>query len=63
MACKCQECEELYTVDLIIDNELWEKIKPLGKPSGAGLLCGKCIMEKIEIVSTYEGYKLIKIEG
>ena len=48
MACLCQDCGEYYKVDILIPDELWEKIKPKGKDVGAGLLCGKCIFTKIE---------------
>jgi predicted RNA-binding Zn-ribbon protein involved in translation (DUF1610 family) len=48
LGCKCQACSKFYKVDLLIPDELWEKIKPEGKKTGAGLLCGSCIMKKIE---------------
>lgn len=59
MACKCQECNCYYHLDLIIPDEFWEKIKPIGKPKGSGLLCGSCIMKKIEnIVFDYSVFSL-----
>lgn len=48
VGCRCQGCGKKYTVDLIIPDFLWEKIKPKGKSEGAGLLCGSCIMERLE---------------
>jgi hypothetical protein len=61
MTCKCQNCRNLYKVDLIIPNDLWEKeIKPNNKPEGSGLLCGSCIMNKIENLNKYASYCLIK---
>jgi hypothetical protein len=48
MSCKCQKCNKQYNIDLVVDDKLWEKIKPKGKAVGAGLLCGSCIMGKIE---------------
>jgi hypothetical protein len=48
MSCKCQICNRLYKVDLIIPDDLWEKIKPSSKSNGAGMLCGLCIMDRIE---------------
>ncbi|GAH66922.1 unnamed protein product [marine sediment metagenome] len=60
MGCKCQNCGNKFKVDLIIPDDLWEKIKPLNKPKGAGLLCGKCIMEKIEKISDYNRWFLTK---
>jgi len=60
LACKCQGCARLYTVDLVIDDALWEVIKPEGKPKGAGLLCGSCIMERLEKLLEYSVFGLIK---
>ena len=56
--CSCQRCGESYTVDLIVDDALWEKIKPKGKAVGAGLLCGSCIMTLIEYYSGFDVYHL-----
>lgn len=48
MSCKCQECGRKYTMDLIVEDFIWEQIKPYGKKDGSGLLCGGCIILKIE---------------
>jgi len=56
--CVCQECGKKYSVDLLVPDNLWEKIKPKSKPVGAGLLCGKCIMRKIENISSYATYEI-----
>jgi hypothetical protein len=61
MACMCQQCGCQYKVDLLIPDELWEKIKPAGKPEGAGLLCGACIMKNIEKISDYSAWKMDQI--
>jgi hypothetical protein len=45
--CTCQGCGEKYHVDFSVPDEVWEAIKPKGKPEGAGLLCGKCIIERL----------------
>ena len=58
MSCKCQGCKKQYKTDLIIPDELWEEIKPDGKAMGAGLLCPKCIGERIEKFDIYAAYKL-----
>ena len=60
MSCKCQSCRKQYKVDLIIPDDLWEKIKPEGKPEGAGLLCGSCNMKKIEASNKYDVWQLIE---
>jgi len=78
-SCTCQECESQYKVDILIPDELWERIKPTGKSQGAGLLCGDCIIEKLEKIgysawtlntmvkgkpgSVKPGHKYIKREG
>ena len=53
MSCTCQECNKQYTVDFIVPDDLWEVIKPSGKPPGAGMLCGECIARKIESIPGY----------
>ncbi|MFH1984793.1 MAG: hypothetical protein ABIL58_23375 [Pseudomonadota bacterium] len=48
MACTCQRCGKKYSVDLLVPDDVWERIKPAGKPEGAGLLCGLCIAAALE---------------
>lgn len=55
----CQECNRRYKIDLIVPDELWEKIKPSNKPEGAGLLCGSCIMKRLELIS---GFRSLHID-
>ena len=62
MSCICQECGKKYTVDLIISDEMWNRIKPNGKSKDGGLLCGACIMAKIERISGYDYWYLKKNE-
>jgi len=61
MSCKCQDCGKPYKVDLNIPDKLWEQIKPKGKAEDAGLLCGACIMKRIEKISDYDAWYLSKI--
>jgi len=61
MSCTCQGCGKQYKVDLVIPDELWEQIKPNGKSEGAGLLCGACIMSRIEEISDYDYWYLGKV--
>lgn len=56
--CKCQECGLYYGTDIVIPDELWEEIKPVGKPEGAGLLCPSCIGRKIEMLGGYKSFHL-----
>lgn len=59
MSYKCQACRRLYKIDLLIPDELWEKIKPNGKHSGAGLLCGGCIIERLERIKGYNAVRIV----
>ena len=53
MSCTCQQCGKQYRIDLIIPDNVWEKIRPSGKAKDAGLLCGSCIMERLEAFGKY----------
>jgi hypothetical protein len=46
LGCLCQGCGSRYKIDFNLPDKIWEKIKPQGKQGG--LLCGKCIVEKLE---------------
>ena len=59
--CTCQICGNKFKIDLDIPDELWEKIKPEGKPEGSGLLCGSCIMNRLEDYLDYYAFRLIDI--
>jgi len=60
MSCTCQECGSKYVVDLIVPDSIWGRIKPDGKPEGGGLLCGRCIMDKIKSIGKYDSFHLVK---
>ena len=62
MSCKCQCCWNDYKVDVIVPDELWREIKPKQKPEMGGLLCGKCIITKIESTDEYMAYELVEIK-
>jgi hypothetical protein len=59
VACKCQGCGRLYKIDLLVSNEKWERIKPEGKAVGAGLLCGGCIILRLENQDGYGAYNAV----
>lgn len=61
MSCKCQGCGEKYKIDIMVIDGLWEKIKPMGKSVGGGLLCGKCILTRIEKIIGYSSFTLKEI--
>ena len=52
MSCKCQMCGKYYIVDFLVSDDLWKKISP--KKNDSGLLCGKCIITKIEELNKNE---------
>ena len=60
MSCTCYRCGNKYKVDFIVPEEIWEQIQPEDKPAGAGLLCGKCIVEALE-KRGYSAWKLIDL--
>lgn len=60
--CLCQDCGNKYQVDLNVPDDLWEIIKPWGKPKGAGLLCGQCIMRRIENISEFDAWELRRVK-
>lgn len=55
MPCTCKNCGCSYKVDLILPDGLWFKISD---DSSSGLLCGKCIMEKIEKLDKHGSLKV-----
>lgn len=59
MSCKCQLCDKQYNIDIIVSDELWERIKPPLKLKGAGLLCGACILQKLGAIGNYNVFRLI----
>lgn len=58
--CKCQCCKTLYSTDFNVPDDLWSQISPSSK-NGKGLMCPRCIGEKIELVTDYTAFKLVKI--
>jgi len=55
MACTCQICGRKYKVDLNIPDELWKRIKM----PGINLLCGSCIMSRIEALGEYDALHVV----
>lgn len=56
--CTCQQCGKKYRVDVSVTDDLWDRIRPAGKPLGAGLLCGVCIFTKIEQLGEFSVLRL-----
>ena len=61
MSCKCQRCGDQYKVDVIVPDEIWEKIAPEGKSESGGMLCGKCIFILLELINEYKAFRLAPI--
>lgn len=58
--CTCQDCGTKYKVDVMVSKDLWRQITPKPETEGSGLLCPKCIGERLEEISDYASYKLIE---
>lgn len=56
MSCTCKACGRKYKVDIMISNKLWEKITP----DGLGMLCGQCIITRIEKLNRHDYFFLTK---
>ena len=48
MSCRCQECGRQFYIDIMIPDNIWEEIRPKDKEKSGGLLCGCCIMNRLE---------------
>lgn len=55
--CQCRGCWKRYRVDVLVPDDLWEKIS-----GGDAMLCGVCIMRRIEERSGFSAYKLEMVE-
>ena len=59
--CLCRGCGRRYRVDVVVPDPLWERIRPPGPVVEAGLLCGSCVMERIEALGEFDAYGLISL--
>lgn len=60
MACTCHNCGRKYKVDILVSDDVWHRIRPhKNRPKYAGLLCGSCILSKIEQLGEYNSYTLV----
>ena len=57
--CKCHGCGNRYTVDLLVPDSIWEQIRPSESTGIGGLLCGPCIMQRIEAASGFAAWKIV----
>lgn len=56
--CLCQGCGRRYRVDLLLNDELWKWIR---YPDNPTLLCGVCIMERIEQIGSFDYFYFTKV--
>lgn len=59
--CTCQGCGAKFRVDVRVPDTLWARIKPEGKPEGAGLLCSVCIFARIEGLGEFGALCLFEV--
>lgn len=59
MACSCQGCGKNYRVDVLVPDALWRVITPRPETITGGLLCGTCIVTRIETLGDYAAFNLI----
>lgn len=56
--CTCQGCGEKFSIDLNIPDHLWKRIKPRDSSDEGGLLCGACIMARLEELQQTENISI-----
>lgn len=60
LGCLCQRCGENYKVDVLVSDDLWAVISPKAPPGG--LLCGPCVMRKIENRGDFAAFLLRPVQ-
>ncbi len=58
--CLCQGCGRRYKVDVMVPDGEWDWMRPFGTNKGGGLLCGHCIIDRLESCG-HNAYKLEEI--
>ena len=61
--CVCQSCGRIYRVDLIVPDEWWNRIRPEGSVGEGGMLCGSCIMDRIEKLGEFNALHIERIRN
>ena len=56
--CRCHACGIRYRVDFNVPDALWTRI---GMPTPGGLLCGRCIADRIESLGEFGAYQLVDL--
>lgn len=60
--CTCQKCRNKFGTDLLVPDDIWERIKPRGAATGAGMLCPACILKAIEPMKEFSAWHLVPLE-
>lgn len=58
MSCRCQGCRKDYKVDVLVPDDLWRCITPRPDNIAGGLLCGPCIVTRIEALADHAAFNL-----
>lgn len=61
--CTCHRCGRRYQVDLLVDDAIWERIKPPAAAAGGGLLCPTCVVQRTEAALPGFGCWRLTVEG
>ena len=62
--CTCHVCGRRYRVDVLVPDEMWAEIRPEHAASAdGGLLCGPCILERIEARGRFAAFNLAPANG
>lgn len=61
MGCTCHRCGKQYFVDVLVDDAIWNWIRPVDAPMGAGLLCGPCILTILEMEKVPGAFRLAEV--
>lgn len=56
--CRCQVCSRMFRVDVLVSDELWGRIRPDGRAGGGGLLCGACIIARLDEALSFSAFEL-----
>lgn len=58
VGCRCHGCGLRYLVDMNVPDDLWVRI---GMPSPGGLLCGRCIVDRLEQFGEFDAWALVRV--
>lgn len=56
--CTCHDCHQRYRVDVILPDELWQRI---GIVAPGALLCGPCVLARVESLGEFAAFALVDL--